>query len=374
MERAGVIEVQRVFDVGTGSDTVAIAAAIRPLFWPKWACSTRPPSQRSEPTAHELSCSSLLANKQSVAQDDQVASMGDRPGQREGTARMGRAGLAGAGRSGFQVGGDAARNYEAYVSRFMGPCSDRIIELARIRAGDHVLDVACGTGFVARRAAPLVGDSGGVVGVDISAAMLAAARAASTDVTPRVEWHEADAQRLPVGEHWADVVVCQQGLQFFPDPGAALAEMRRVLRPGGRLIASVWSGLSESPYFAACHAAMAHCLDADTANRFAAAFGMDDRRPLSGLLQGAGFTHIGVQADHVHVRLVDLRRFIPQHLAATPWGPALAARTSADQQTFIEFLCRQVQPLLNGDEVVAPFSYLLATGRARAESGRRWGS
>jgi SAM-dependent methyltransferase len=96
-----------------------------------------------------------------------------------------------------------------------------------------VLDVACGTGIVARRAAAR---GARVVGVDRNAQMLAVARATA----PAIEWIEADASALPLADDAFDHVLCQQGLQFMPDPAAAVAEMRRVLAPGGRLALSVW--------------------------------------------------------------------------------------------------------------------------------------
>jgi len=134
--------------------------------------------------------------------------------------------------SGWQLIDNGAEAYERYlVPAVMARFADDLVE--SVGPGDRVLDVACGTGIVARRAAAR---GATVVGVDVNAQMLDVARAAD----PAVEWIEADATALPLADDAFDIVLCQQGLQFMPDPAAALAEMRRVLAPGGRLTVSVW--------------------------------------------------------------------------------------------------------------------------------------
>ncbi len=118
----------------------------------------------------------------------------------------------------------------------MEPWVRRLVDVAALQAAEHVLDVACGTGFVARFAAQRVGTVGRVVGVDLNASMIEAARAASgRDAATTVEWRTGDAAALPFESGIFDVVLCQQGVQFFPDRLLALREMRRVLRLEGRL-------------------------------------------------------------------------------------------------------------------------------------------
>jgi ubiquinone/menaquinone biosynthesis C-methylase UbiE len=112
------------------------------------------------------------------------------------------------------------------------------------------LDVACGTGIVARTAARVLGGTGQVIGLDISAPMLAAARSAAEQENVAVGWREGTAIALPWAEPVFDVVFCQQDLQFFPDRLSALHEMHRVLKPGGRLVLGVWRGIGLSPGFA----------------------------------------------------------------------------------------------------------------------------
>jgi ubiquinone/menaquinone biosynthesis C-methylase UbiE len=137
---------------------------------------------------------------------------------------------------------------ELYEQELVGPLFRPFAQLtlddAAPGTGARVLDVACGTGIVARLVRERVGPSGKVVGVDASAAMIAEARR----IAPDLDWREGDAQALPLGEaETFDVVICQQGLQFFPDRPRALAEMRRALAPGGRVAVSTWTPDEELP-------------------------------------------------------------------------------------------------------------------------------
>jgi ubiquinone/menaquinone biosynthesis C-methylase UbiE len=135
----------------------------------------------------------------------------------------------------------AAPYYEGYWSAQLRPAQDRLMELAALRPDERVLDVACGTGLVTFRAAEAVGPGGAVVGTDISDEMVRhiqviAASRALAHVTAR----RAHAEE-PAGETATfDAVLCALGLMYVPEPVAALKEMRRVLKPGGRVVVAVW--------------------------------------------------------------------------------------------------------------------------------------
>ncbi len=117
------------------------------------------------------------------------------------------------------------------------PWTRDLVALAAVRPGERVLDLACGTGVVARAVAVQPGGAGPIVGLDLNPGMLATARAVATDLP--IDWREGDATALPFADGAFEVVFCQQGLQFFPDKPAALAEVHRVLAPGGRVLLSV---------------------------------------------------------------------------------------------------------------------------------------
>jgi ubiquinone/menaquinone biosynthesis C-methylase UbiE len=139
---------------------------------------------------------------------------------------------------------------ETYVRiqlpRVFVPWARVLLELVPPRPGDAVLDVATGPGSVAREAARLVGAGGRVTGLDMSAAMLAAGRAwpAEPGAAP-IEYVESPAASMPLPDNVFDAAYCQQGLQHMSDPLAALREMRRVLKPGGRLGVALWT---QSPF------------------------------------------------------------------------------------------------------------------------------
>jgi ubiquinone/menaquinone biosynthesis C-methylase UbiE len=130
----------------------------------------------------------------------------------------------------WQFVGSVPENYERYlVPSIFRPWAEDLVKIAALRPGERVLDIACGTGIVARTAARKFDGSGSVVGLDLSAPMLATARAAAAAEGMAVEWWEGSAVNLPLADAAFEVVFCQQGLQFFPDRVSALREMYRAV-------------------------------------------------------------------------------------------------------------------------------------------------
>lgn len=175
----------------------------------------------------------------------------------------------------------AAEAYEAiFVPSLIGEWAPRVLEAAGVQPRDRVLDVACGTGVVARAALPVVGEAGRVAGADANPGMLAVARARA----PEVEWHLAPAERLPFGNHEFDVVACQFGLMFFTDRQRALREMLRVCRPGGRLGIAVWDEIEHTPGYAAELALLDRMAGSAAADALRAPFVLGSRDRLASLI------------------------------------------------------------------------------------------
>ena len=146
----------------------------------------------------------------------------------------------------FQIPLETAEAYEAnFVPALFAEWAPHILEAAQITTGQRLLDVACGTGIVARTAAPIVGPTGHITGVDLNPAMLTVARR----VSPDLEWRQGPVDQLPFDDHSFDAAVCQMALMFFPDRQHALQEMARVTRPGGHIALVVPAALHQQPAY-----------------------------------------------------------------------------------------------------------------------------
>ncbi len=198
---------------------------------------------------------------------------------------------------GWQFVGNVPENYERYlVPSIFGPFATNLLDVAALGEGERVLDIACGTGIVARTAARRVGRRGSVIGLDISAPMLEAARAAAAREGVSVEWREGSALKLPFPDGAFDLVLCQQGLQFFPDRPMALREMCRVLASGGRLGLSVWRSIERSPGFAVLADALTRHIGSQAGALLTSGpFSLSDSEELRALVAGANFSDITIR-------------------------------------------------------------------------------
>lgn len=135
----------------------------------------------------------------------------------------------------------AAADYESLWRAPLAAAQDALLARAALAPGERVLDVGCGTGLVTFAAARAVDANGAVLGVDLSGAMVdAAQQRAAADGAPNTRFARMDAAQLDLPDAGFDVVLCALGLMYVPEPERALREMRRVLRPGGRLVVAVW--------------------------------------------------------------------------------------------------------------------------------------
>jgi SAM-dependent methyltransferase len=269
----------------------------------------------------------------------------------------------------YQLGRDAAARYQdVSVPWILGPFGQALVERASPLPGDVVLDVGCGTGAATRPAAAAVGPSGRVVGLDLNVGMLEVARNLDLELDPdtaasaAIEWLEASAEAIPLASDTFDLVIAGQSLQFPPDTAAVASEIGRVLKPGGRLAATVWRAPSASPFYAAEIEAIATRLGVEAAQAFGAGFRMADPTGLVDALTAAGLQGVDVGRIDLILDLPPLADWAPRHLASTPVAPALAAAPGFARELGSD-LSQAMAEYVTPDGVRVPFSAWIISGR-----------
>jgi ubiquinone/menaquinone biosynthesis C-methylase UbiE len=213
-------------------------------------------------------------------------------------------------------GSKPPENYERFFVPAIGePLAKDLIRLAALRPHERVLDVACGTGIVARLAAQQIGSNGDVAGVDVNPGMLAVARS-STPANVSIEWHEANAEAMPRPDEGFDVVLCQLGLQFVTDKFAALKEMRRVLTDGGRIIITLPGPAGK--LFTVLAEAMGRNISVEAAGFINHVFSLHDIVELQQLMNEVGFRDIHTHANNKKLNLPPSKDFLWQYIHSTP--------------------------------------------------------
>lgn len=258
------------------------------------------------------------------------------------------------------ISGSWVEIYETvFVPAMVGEWATRLIALTNPQPGEHILDVACGTGNVARSVARSVSNAH-IVGLDLSPDMLAMARTIVSGEPRRaaIEWHEGNADALPFDDETFDLAFCAFGMMFFPDQVAALKEMRRVLKPDGRMALSVWGSISKCPGQLAMKASWERHFGAEVAAGIPRQHSLSDPERVRALVLNAGFKDVSVQPTMGAVRLPS-----PEHLARS-YG-ALAG-VQADEQTrlkVIQEVSAALQLYVSAKGLEYPIEAILASAR-----------
>lgn len=256
----------------------------------------------------------------------------------------------------------AADDYERYWRRQLEPAQDCLLDMAALRRGERVLDVACGTGLVTFRAAAAVGPDGEVVATDISEAMVAAARGAALErKIENVSFQRMDAETLPLPEGAFEVALCALGLMYVPDPGQALKEQHRLLKPGGRAVAAVW-GQRDRCGWAAIFPITDARVQSEVCPMF---FQLGTQDVLQQTFQAAGF------ADVTFERLPSVLCYESADDAcgaAFRGGPVALAYSRFDERTrdevHAEYLA-SIEAYRNGAGYEVPGEFVIAAGHKR---------
>jgi len=221
---------------------------------------------------------------------------------------------------------EAARAYEAlFVPALLGQFAPKVADAARVGEGERVLDVACGTGVLAREVLSRVGPSGRVAGVDANAGMIAVAK----EIAPEVQLHQGKAESLPFPDESFDAVVSQFGLMFFTDRAQAIQEMLRVLNASGRLAVAVWDVFENIPAYAAEVELLQRTAGQQAADALRAPFVLGDRDELSRMFSEAGARSVEVTTHSGTALFPSIRTLVEADLRG--WLPVMGVNLPEEQ-------------------------------------------
>ncbi len=250
------------------------------------------------------------------------------------------------GAPGWQLEGNAPLAYDTHiVDVFLQDYSRRLVEVAAIKPGDRVLDVACGTGVVTRLVANKIGSAGQVVGFDLNAGMLARARA-SRETAAAIEWRVGSATDMP----------------FVPDKAAALSEMHRVLADRGRTVISVWRSIEHCPWQAAIADAVQRNVGSEQAAQIRSAFSFGDADQLQQVIVAAGFRGVEIRIDRETIRHASIAEYVPGYISATPVAAAVAGLDKEAQAKITADVRDALAAYRVGDGLAAPIEAHVAIG------------
>jgi len=211
---------------------------------------------------------------------------------------------------------EAARGYESlFVPALFEVWTQHLIASVGIQDGYHVLDVACGTGVLARHALACAGMNGRVVGVDPAPGMLAMAE----ETEPGVEWVASSAEALDLADNSFDCVVSQFGMMFFENGQRSTDEMFRVLKPGGSLSIAVWRSVEHNPAYADVIDLLEEQVGTAAADALRLPYSLGDASKVTAWLESSAFTDIKVETKTESARFPSTRQMIEAELRG--WLP-----------------------------------------------------
>ncbi len=262
-----------------------------------------------------------------------------------------------------------AELYERHwVPAMFVPTASLMLDHAALRRGERVLDVACGTGIVSRMAAPFVGREGQVTGLDIAPHMLAVAKSRPAPAGAAIEWREGDAMNLPFADGTFDAVMSQHGLGFIPDNFAAVREMRRVLKAGGRAVVCAWRALELHPvYDVMCRSVARHVGVPLSETDFP--FVLGDAGKFRSLFTAAKFSKVEILERTITARFPGAEQYTRLAVATAPAAnPGFRKLHAQKRAEVLDAVHADVEPVVrqyrDGDSVSFPMFAHIAVATA----------
>ena len=260
--------------------------------------------------------------------------------------------------SGWQVEGDAPTFYVRYSYKIMEPWTDDLISQAHCKDGDRVLDVACGTGLVASRVNVVSNAACKITGIDINETMLDYAKRNSD-----IDWHLGSATELPFADGSFEVVLCQQGLQYFPDRALAMREMRRVLTPGGRLSLCVWGPLERQLFDIVYQDGVRAFFGPDALAPYKMAYSLNTSEELRKLATDVSLKNIQIRFEHRTARHPVMGEFLTGFTQGSPNASQFQALPEAMRNRFIAYVSERLGSFVDDGGIAIPREnhFLIAT-------------
>lgn len=259
----------------------------------------------------------------------------------------------------FRLSHAAAQKYDNHsVPAMFGPLARATLDRMSLPVGAHIIDVACGTGALTREIATRLQGNGRIVGADLNETMIDLAIQRHPPDAHDATYVASDVCTLPFEDGGFDIAFCQQGLQFFPDKLAALAEIRRILNRGGKLNLTCWSAVS--PFNGALSDALADHVGVGASTKAKAPFSFRDGDAISELLTGAGFV---IEAHEI---IVLERRFdnLFEQIMALPVEKDLSDAGDTVTHTVVKDVAVKLEEYANGETFIVPQEAHLFEARA----------
>lgn len=252
-----------------------------------------------------------------------------------------------------------ARTYEAlHVPALFHDWVEPVLDAARVQRGQTVLDVACGTGVLARGARQRVGASGRLIGVDPNPGMLGVAR----ELDASIDWRQGVAESLPLEGERVDAVVSQFGMMFFTDRSGAAKEMLRVLRPEGHMAVAVWDALEHQPAYAKEVRLVEEVAGKEAGDALRAPFVLGDAEQVRAVFEEAGFEDVRVERRVGTGRFPDIRSLVGADLRG--WLPVMGVHLDQGTiESILEAAEREMAEFVSEGRVVFDAAAHVINGR-----------